>query len=153
MYQLQPEGDRNCRSAWKEWIESAEIPWDWFVTITFERSRPRSGVWKAWSQFVHEIKRRQPDWSRRDRRTRYPRFFGVIEGHASGALHLHALVADVEKLDRSSIQEWLWIRFGRSEVAPFDPSREALRYLLKQIRSDSDALDVFLSRECCPSPR
>jgi len=118
-------------TATREWLNSLGVEWCWFVTLTYE-SRSVSFE-KASRDFLR--------WARKVERAALPareaRRLGIrraraIERHKDGTPHLHALLADCPNLTQKQLCE-LWPHGTINEAKPFDPDRESVRYLLKDI--------------------
>jgi len=118
-------------TATREMVDGFDIVWDWFITLTYAPGRV--SFEKASRDFLRWARKvERAALSAREARRLGIRWVRAIERHKDGTPHIHALLADCPDMTQKQLRE-LWPHGTINEVKPFDPDRESVRYLLKDI--------------------
>lgn len=102
---------------------AAKAAWDWFVTITFRNEAVSDLAIARINEYLADIQRN----------TGKPVGWVLAEefGSWGGRFHCHLLITGVARLSRRFWWSEAFRRFGRSEIRPFDPERDAAFYTAK----------------------
>lgn len=128
---VQRSGPRRGTAAWPRWLRAGAFihnfaPWHWFVTLTFKFQDV------SWSTARGRL-RSWLDALARDAGGHLTVAFS-IEGHQSGAPHVHALVSFPEDGSRPTTArgDELWRRFGAARVRVFSGDAGGAWYVAKK---------------------
>lgn len=120
-------------SSWGSWLD--DLPWDWFVTLTF---RGIIGEWGAERKFRRLVRQMRYDCGHR------VEWFRVTEWHKfRNVPHYHALFTDCKQLRRMRYVDWWWGQgFGSARVFDYDKRLGAGHYLGKYLEKQDSDLSV-----------
>ena len=120
-------------AAWERWFRELVTAPSWFITLTFspERLPPPTAKhaqvlfleWTRWAE-------REALSARKARNPGLP-WVNVMEPHANGTPHIHAIFCGCPQLDfRGLGRKW---GHGRSQIEHYDEERDGIGYLAKDV--------------------
>lgn len=120
-------------AAWEDWLRELVAAPSWFITLTFKRKgSPPPTDDHAGRLFVRWIRRAERKaLSARKARNRGLPWVSVIESHADGTPHLHAILCECPRLNPRALRD-AWTH-GISQVEEYDEERGGTDYLVKQV--------------------
>jgi hypothetical protein len=120
-------------TAWGEWL--SVFPWDAWGTLTFAAGEfTHEAASRAWARFARHVSTEAP----------IATWFVGHEVGARGRLHLHCLLGQLtgDGADRSKLWEWWFKRYGRAQVAGYDPEKGAAHYVAKYVTKELAHYDI-----------
>lgn len=142
-YELGTPQQPTAATAWGEWLGT--FPWDAWGTLTFAAGEfTHDAASRAWARFSREFQNQHPlgCW-----------FVGHEVG-ARGRLHLHCLLGAMLQptpASRTQLWEWWFKRYGRAQIAGYDPERGAAHYCAKYVSKELAHYDLDLRGFTCLS--
>lgn len=121
---------QRVRHEWGRWL--ATFQWDHFLTLTFARDYSDAAADRAIKAWLRRLVVVRLHW------------FYVIERHAGGTPHVHALIEGTKALGAQGVRR-AW-RHGRSHVVAYDARKGASHYLSKDLTSAATLYDFHLPR-------
>lgn len=128
------------RDAWADFL--SPVPFQWFVTLTFETNVHPEAAIKRWRRFTNEINRSLYGrrWMKKDHGGIY--WIVALERQKRGVVHFHALMGDIHDLNEITrrldwMDEW-YAMAGIARIEPIRSSEAVLRYVTKYVIKDGD---------------
>ena len=130
------------RSAWEGFINRDTIPWDWFATLTFKDFKSQYSAQRHFARWTRLINRKQFGSRSKYEDISIPWVAGY-EKQSRGAIHIHALIGNVDQLMRNHWAKVWWENTGGyASILPAQ-IKGATHYLSKYILKDGD-IDIEL---------
>ena len=131
---------QRLRDAWADFL--SPISFQWFATLTFETNVHPEAALKRYRRFTNNLNRTLYGrrWMKKPQRGIH--WIVAVERQRRGVVHLHALMGDVNNLNRIARRlNWMdhWYNmagFARIEAIKSDDA--ALRYVTKYVVKDGD---------------
>lgn len=133
-------GNRALRNAWADWLSA--IPFQWFLTLTFETNVHPEAALKRFKRFTNDLNRSL--YGRRWMRKPPGGVFWVVavERQKRGVVHLHALMGDQNDLNELARRlTWMdaWNEIaGYARIEAIKSEAAVLRYVTKYVVKDGD---------------
>jgi len=100
----------------------------WFTTLTFRDQPVQSytAINRA-KKFLRAIEREE------ELKIGY---YMALESNIQGTVHFHALMGNLEGVQRSTWWKWWYTRYGAARILPYNPKLGAGYYLTKYVVKD-----------------
>jgi excisionase family DNA binding protein len=106
------------------------IAWCWFCTLTFRAATSRKTSHRIFAEFIGDLEARETGeihWVRM-----------VERGDENGRLHIHALIAGVQRTSTQKAADLWSRRAGTAKISQYDSNQRGVEYLLKTVEDNAD---------------
>lgn len=115
----------------EEWVKLlSRYRWNWFTTLTFD---PRKDLPKTYTAINRAKRFFETIECKEERPIGY---YICMELNRLGRTHFHALMGNLEGIQRSVWWKWWFTRYGRAMIEPYNPELGASHYLTKYVVKD-----------------